>query len=668
MGTTNKEVAGVPKLHLHQMVITINSHVTEAAHLTTVPPEVVEGVVGADRLLECQVAGDPPPTTTWSRGEGAEVPWHRARLLEGRGLLIENIHPSDEGSWRCRAENRAGYAEGRVQLQVVAAPVLTVSPAPLLEVEEGGEVRLACLATGRPAPTLVWAKEGVTSVLLPGMSIDNVQVTAGGSLLIRNPDDRNSGVYTCSAVNRVGGTVARAMLRVGEGLPKDASPEVGRARDQLRELLVKVEGVEAVGSEGLEVTYSLLARPECLQGVLVHHRPSSERYSQYTTTKGDLGGHTIITGLQAETRYDVFLQPYCGKVGGLPTTITSATTDESEGVGETMVLVAEMINSTTAFIAWQPSTKKTIIGYEIELKNNDSSLSTQVSAAVSELYLGMNPADLRADFTVRVAILAATFRGNFSPPAKLSLPLGLPISVQPGLAETEDTAWLLLLLGSLALLLLLVASLLFYYRRRRKEEKRTGYLPAAVTDLDCRPGRDCLLWSGSDSGADSSTNSQKGLLRPSLSPYYRGASYSRPRPAPRINVPRLQSDVQSPYATTDLMHYHHHTRLRPLVELGVVPLLRSSGHRCRGSRSSDNLHDGEKAYAGTHRLEEAYAGVHRRRSNPNILDLLPPPPVTAPPIYQSREEVWQREGRAEVELALEQELSCFHETVTQFNQ
>ena len=87
--------------------------------------------------------------------------------------------------------------------------------------------------------------------------------------------------------------------------------------------------------------------------------------------------------------------------------------------------------------------------------------------------------------------------------------------------------------------------------------------------------------------------------------------------------------------------------------------------------------------------------------------MLPPPPVTAPPELQS-EEVWEKEGRREVERALleerrrrlertperggrrgeivdrilhderregqreveralEEELSCFHETVTQFH-
>ena len=659
------------------------------------------------------------PTTVWSRLDGGKIAWGRARLLDGRGLLLQNIHPSDEGTYRCQAENKAGVAEGEVAVRVVAAPVLTVSPAPLLEVDEGGEVRLSCLATGRPAPTLVWAKEGVRSVLLPGMSADNVQVTAGGSLLIRDPVRENSGVYTCSAINRVGGTVARAVLRVGRGIAETLGDEVMRARDQLREPLLKLEGVETIGNDMLEVHFSLLAHPPCLQGVLVHYKPSSERYSQYTTVKADLSGRTILSGLKAATQYDVFVQPFCGGVAGLPTIISTAITDEEEGVGETLVLVAEMINSTTAFVAWQPSTsKRGITGYEVELKNNDSSFSTQVSSAVSELYLGLNPADLQQDYTVRVAILGASQRGHFSPPAKLSLPLGLPVSVQPGLAEAEDTAWLLLLLGSLALLLLLVASLLFYYRRRRKEEKRGGgYLPAAVTDLDCRPGPDCLLWSGSDSGGDSSTASQKGLLRPSLSPYYRGAS-SRSATSTNSNQHNLKTSrsMQSPYATTDLLHHHHHqhnTRASPspLVELAVRPLLRNSGHRqrCRESRSSDNLNRDSVDESPIY-----YAGVHRRRSNPNILDMLPPPPVTAPPpeLQQSEELVWEKEGRREVERALqeerrrrlektpeksetrggrrgeivdrilhnervegqreveralEEELSCFHETVTQFH-
>ena len=67
--------------------------------------------------------------------------------------------------------------------------------------------------------------------------------------------------------------------------------------------------------------------------------------------------------------------------------------------------------------------------------------------------------------------------GDFSPPVNLSLPSsGLPISVQPNLAEVESTAWLVVLLVSLAALFLLLTSLMFYYRRRKAGES-SGYLP-----------------------------------------------------------------------------------------------------------------------------------------------------------------------------------------------
>ena len=39
--------------------------------------------------------------------------------------------------------------------------------------------------TGRPSPAIFWGKEGVFSVLFPGMSIANVHVTGDGCLKIR---------------------------------------------------------------------------------------------------------------------------------------------------------------------------------------------------------------------------------------------------------------------------------------------------------------------------------------------------------------------------------------------------------------------------------------------------------------------------------------------------
>ena len=106
-------------------------------------------------------------------------------MMPGGGLVLENIHPSEEGVYECQAENKIGTLSSQVQLTVKERPVLTVSPETSLTVRAGEEVRLSCMATGRPAPNIFWGKEGVFSVLFPGMSVANVHVTGDGGLKIR---------------------------------------------------------------------------------------------------------------------------------------------------------------------------------------------------------------------------------------------------------------------------------------------------------------------------------------------------------------------------------------------------------------------------------------------------------------------------------------------------
>jgi hypothetical protein len=130
-----------------------------------------------------------------------------------------------------------------------------------------------------------------------------------------------------------------------------------------------------------------------------------------------------------------------------------------------------------------------ILQSQVVLKNNKSSLSTTVDAGVSEVFLKLNPNDLAENFQVQVGPVSQSGTGDFSPPVNLSLPTsGLPISVQPNLAEVESTAWLLVLLVSLATLLLLLTSLTFYYRRRKAPAPVTCRLQLMISSITARPG------------------------------------------------------------------------------------------------------------------------------------------------------------------------------------
>ena len=49
-------------------------------------------------------------------------------MLPGGGLVLENIHPSQEGVYQCLAENKIGRVTAEARVTVRERPVLTVTP------------------------------------------------------------------------------------------------------------------------------------------------------------------------------------------------------------------------------------------------------------------------------------------------------------------------------------------------------------------------------------------------------------------------------------------------------------------------------------------------------------------------------------------------------------
>ena len=93
--------------------------------------------------------------------------------MAGKGLRLTNVHPSDAGLYLCAAENEAGRAEAATEVVVSEPPVISVRPEATVRVSKKSEVAiLSCLATGNPAPVLVWAKDG-REFFYPGSQDDN---------------------------------------------------------------------------------------------------------------------------------------------------------------------------------------------------------------------------------------------------------------------------------------------------------------------------------------------------------------------------------------------------------------------------------------------------------------------------------------------------------------
>lgn len=80
-------------------------------------PQDVVMVVGQRVVFQCSVEGEPSPSVLWRREDG-KMPIGRARILDNKSLLIDNVQTSDEGLYICVAENLVGSITTKASLVV----------------------------------------------------------------------------------------------------------------------------------------------------------------------------------------------------------------------------------------------------------------------------------------------------------------------------------------------------------------------------------------------------------------------------------------------------------------------------------------------------------------------------------------------------------------------
>ena len=135
--------------------------------------------------------------------------------------------------------------------------------------------------------------------------------------------------------------------------------------------ILEIDSIRAVGVSSMEVCWKFLGSRAYCEGVVIQYRERNKRYDQFrTVTVPSSQQSTVIKKLSPDTDYDVFIQPHYSTVVGLPTSIRHIKTRTEEIVRKTEILVAEMINVTTAFIVWQPAQPSHgITGYQVRHEN-----------------------------------------------------------------------------------------------------------------------------------------------------------------------------------------------------------------------------------------------------------------------------------------------------------
>ncbi|XP_021547146.2 muscle, skeletal receptor tyrosine-protein kinase isoform X4 [Neomonachus schauinslandi] len=176
----------------------------------TRPPINVKIIEGLKAVLPCTTMGNPKPSVSWIKGDGALRENSRIAVLESGSLRIHNVQKEDAGHYRCVAKNSLGTAYSKlVKLEVeeesepeqdtkVFARILRAPESH--NVTFGSFVTLRCTATGIPVPTITWIENGnaVSSGSIQESVKDRV-IDSRLQLFITKP-----GLFTCIATNKHG--------------------------------------------------------------------------------------------------------------------------------------------------------------------------------------------------------------------------------------------------------------------------------------------------------------------------------------------------------------------------------------------------------------------------------------------------------------------------------
>lgn len=165
----------------------------------TISPNFVNEPEFSNVEIRCTASGNPRPRVQWERIDGSEIS-SEVLLREGQ-LRFNSLRKSDEGTYRCSAQNDAGDGDQVIQIYVqeqrqspprptppTSREQVTILPA-RFDGEPGEDVTLRCQSN--PRGRVTWSKAG--SVELPR----NAEV-AEEELVIRYPTADDSGRYTCT--------------------------------------------------------------------------------------------------------------------------------------------------------------------------------------------------------------------------------------------------------------------------------------------------------------------------------------------------------------------------------------------------------------------------------------------------------------------------------------
>uniref|UniRef100_A0A3Q2D1W7 Neural cell adhesion molecule L1 n=1 Tax=Cyprinodon variegatus TaxID=28743 RepID=A0A3Q2D1W7_CYPVA len=169
---------------------------------------------GQDLQLECIPGGYPTPTVTWMKL--GETLTDRIQMDKyQKRLTIPAVEESDQGKYKCMAENSAGKVDHYFDVIVEEPPAWLTEPPQSQLTVIGSEVLIKCSVTGKPPPVITWRRDGE---IFRDDRANNRRVL-DDTLMLHKARPEDSGVYQCEASNRHGSVLANINILVIDMAP-----------------------------------------------------------------------------------------------------------------------------------------------------------------------------------------------------------------------------------------------------------------------------------------------------------------------------------------------------------------------------------------------------------------------------------------------------------------